>query len=79
MALSEHELRVWHELERELSGWRRLPTAVRLYWLAVVVGVVATAGIVLTAMYAPAAVAAPVAAICGAGFAYELSLLKRAV
>jgi hypothetical protein len=67
MDLSEHELRVWHELERDL---RRNPllTWLSLFWpwMILVLGVFAT--ITVLALYAPAAVAAPVAAAC-AGFA----------
>jgi hypothetical protein len=67
MDLSEHELRIWHELERELRH-HTLLTWLRLYWpwLVLLFSVAASVGVL--AAFAPASVAAPVAAVC-AGFA----------
>ena len=83
MALSEHELRVLREIEQELqksppSRRLRLWTFVVTRWPAVLAVVAALAATVLLAAFAPGAVAAPLAVLCGALAGFHVRTVRRA-
>jgi hypothetical protein len=71
MALSDYERRVLDEIETELgelhsSRLRRLRAAAIALWVTVLWVLLAIAGVVVSALLAPAGFAVPVAAGCGA-------------